>query len=63
MNNDVTNSIARKMLAENILNDKTFSFVELCQIRDTLMILARYGLADMDLLWEVNNYIGQKVGE
>ncbi len=57
-----TRTIAKKLLEQNILNDPGFSFTELCKIRDALMILARFGLADMDLLWEVNRYISEKVG-
>ena len=54
-----TYKLAKVMLEKNVLNEPTFSFAELCQIRDALMILARYGLADMDLLKEVNLYLRQ----
>ena len=56
-------TIARELLAKNVLNEPTFTIKELFEIRDSLMILAKYGLADLDLLVEVNKYILQKAGE
>ncbi len=56
-----TQEIARKLLEQNILNDPGFSIKELFEIRDSCLTLARYGLADMNLLEETLKYIGQLV--
>jgi len=58
-----TTEIARELLAKNILNDPTFSLQDLFKIRDACLILARFGLEDIDLLNETLKYIVQKVGE
>ena len=58
-----TKILARELLAKNILNDPTFSLQDLFKIRDACLILARFGLEDIDLLNETLKYIVQKVGE
>ena len=46
-------------LFQVIKETKFYKLPELFQIRDALNILAGYGLADMDLMKEVNLYIEQ----
>ncbi len=58
-----THSIAKELLAKNILNEPTCSLQDLFRIRDACITLARYGLGDKDLLNETLKYLEQKVGE
>ena len=58
-----TKELAQKMLEKGFLNEETFTIKELFEIRDALMILARYGLEDKELLTETLRYIEQKVKE
>ena len=58
-----TKELARKLLASGELNEEGYSFRDLFRIRDALLILADYGLADLDLLKEVSKYIKQKEEE
>ncbi len=55
-----TYALADKLLASGILNEPPdFTLQELFKIRDALNILDFYGLADKDLLNEVNKFINQ----
>ena len=58
-----TKILARELLAKKILNKPTFTIKDLFCIRDCLLILKSYNLADLDLLEEVNKYIMQKAKE
>ena len=55
-----TTELARKLLESEDWKDKGYSLHSLFQIRDALKVLQSYGLADEDLLKEVNKYIKQK---
>ena len=58
-----TTAIAGELLAKNILSSLTFTLKQLFEIRDSLYILDKYNLADINLLREVEKYLGQKAGE
>ena len=58
-----TKTLAKELLAKNVLNEPTFTIKELFEIRDALMILAKYGLQDQDLLDECLRYLAQKGNE
>ena len=45
-----TKELTRRMLEKGFLKEETFTLKDLFEIRDALMILARYGLCDNDLL-------------
>ncbi len=55
-----TRSIAKELLAKNILDEPTYSLQDLFKIRDACMMLARYGLEDNDLLQETLKYLGER---
>ena len=52
--------LTKKILDKGILKDETYSLQDLFKIRDALMMLARYGLEDKDLLTETLKYLEQK---
>ena len=58
-----TTAIAGELLAKNIFSSLTFTLKQLFEIRDSLYILDKYNLADINLLREVEKYLGQKAGE
>ena len=58
-----TKTLAKELLAKNILDDKTFSLQDLFKIRDACITLARFGLEDKSLLNETLKYLEQKVEE
>lgn len=57
-----TEKLAKRILEGGDLEKEGYSLQDLFRIRDGLEILGIYGLADLDLLTEVNKYIQQKVG-
>ena len=58
-----TKELARKLLASGDLDKPGYSLQDLFKIRDALMILARFGLEDKELLTETLLYIDQKAKE
>lgn len=58
----VNHSDDERLLSEMNKPNK-YNLKELFQIRDALNILAKYGLHDKDLLYEVNKFIEQELPE
>jgi len=51
---------ALERLLQDIKNERGYDLQDLFKIRDALIVLQGYGLADLDLLIEVMKYINQK---
>ena len=58
-----TKELTRRMLEKGFLKEETFTLKDLFEIRDALMVLARFGLEDKELLDETLKYINQKAKE
>ncbi|MEK6818490.1 MAG: hypothetical protein AABY10_00995 [Nanoarchaeota archaeon] len=58
-----TKELTRRMLEKGFLKEPTFTLKDLFEIRDALMVLARFGLEDKELLTETLLYINQKEKE
>lgn len=57
-----TKQIARKILSNPYLLDcEGYSLAQLFKMRDALYVLDTFGKADLDLLREVEKWIGQKI--
>ena len=57
-----TTTAINKLLYD-IKNTSDYSIQDLFKIRDALVVLQGYGLADIDLLLEVMKFINQKAEE
>lgn len=53
-------AMALKRLLREMKSDPEYTLEDLFKIRDALVVLQGYGLADLDLLLEVMKYINQK---
>ena len=59
-----TKLLVKKIIESgDLFRDDAYSLKQLFEIRDSLYILDKYNLADIDLLREVEKHIAQNIGE